>query len=252
MPNYNGSRFIAPAINSVLNQTYSNWELIIVDDKSKDESIDIIQTFVDKDIRIKLYKLDENKGVSYARNFAISKLNGRFMAFLDSDDIWLPEKLEKQLLFMTQNNFSFTYLAYEKINHNGKVIGRVNAPEKISYYDLLKTCYPGCLTVMLDINYLGEVYIPLNTKREDYALWLKLIKKTNSAFGLNQVLAQYRIHSGQSSRIKFHMAKETWNLYRDLEKLSFLKSIFYFLNYAIRGVFRTYITVIARKLNNKH
>jgi len=141
---------------------------------------------------------------------------------------------------MLENHYAFTYLSYEKINSKGEVIGKVNAPAKISYHDLLKTCYPGCLTVMIDAEVLKGMLIPLNTKREDYAFWLKIIKQTQYAFGLDQVMAQYRLHPDQNSRIKLHMAKETWNLYRDIERLSFFKTIYYFSNYAIRGVLRTY------------
>lgn len=239
-PSYNSEKFIAKAIESVLAQTYQNWEMIIVDDKSQDNSIEIIETYIEKDRRIRLIKLKKNTGVAFARNQAIQESKGSYIAFLDSDDLWLSEKLEKQLFFMIENNYLFTYLGYEKINKNGVVIGRVNAPYKTSYYDLLKTCYPGCSTVMLDVNFFGKIYTPLNTKREDYALWLKLVKESGFAFGLNQDLAQYRIHPRQVSRKKFKMAKETWKVYRNLEKLSFVKSIYYFSNYAIRGIFRTY------------
>jgi teichuronic acid biosynthesis glycosyltransferase TuaG len=248
MPNYNGSRFIAIAINSVMSQTYSNWELIIVDDNSSDQSIDVIQPFIDSDSRIMLYQLHKNKGVSYVRNYAISKSKGRFISFLDSDDIWLPQKTEKQLSFMLLNNMSFTYLAYEKVDENGFVVCHVGIPRKVSYHDLLKTCYIGCLTVMLDTNYFEKIQIPLNTKREDYALWLDLLKKVDYAHGFDEILARYRIHTSQNSKNKLHMAEETWRLFRNLEKLSLFKSIYYFSNYSIRGVFRSYIPVFRRKM----
>lgn len=240
-PSYNSEKFIALTIESVLSQTYKNWEMIIVDDKSKDKSNNIIEKYIRIDSRVKLIKLDKNAGVANARNIAIKEAKGNYITFLDSDDLWLPNKLEKQLAFMLDNNYSFTYLGYEKIDQNGKIIGRIDVPQKISYFDLLKTCYPGCLTVMINSIVLNEISIPNNTKREDYAFWLKIIKKTHFAFGLNQVLAQYRIHPEQNSRIKLHMAKETWHLYRNIEQLSFIKSIYYFSNYAIRGVFRTYV-----------
>jgi glycosyltransferase involved in cell wall biosynthesis len=239
-PSYNSEKFIGKTIESVLAQTYQNWEMIIVDDKSTDNSLDIIKNYTEKDQRIRLIKLNNNAGVANARNKAILECKGDYIAFLDSDDLWLPEKLEKQLNFMLENHYAFTYLAYEKINSKGKVIGKVNAPKKIFYHDLLKTCYPGCLTVMIDVKVLKGMLIPLGTKREDYAFWLKIIKHTHYAFGLDQVLAQYRLHPDQNSRIKLHMAKETWNLYRDIERLSFFKTMYYFSNYAIRGVLRKY------------
>lgn len=239
-PSFNSGKFIVNTIESVLAQTYKNWEMIIVDDKSKDNSNEIIERYIEKDPRIKLIKLNKNSGVANARNVAIQESKGNYIAFLDSDDMWLPEKLEKQLSFMIENNYLFTYLGYQKVDENGKVIGKVEAPCKISYKDLLKTCYPGCLTVMINVKALANTSIPTNTKREDYAFWLKIIKTTNFAFGLNQVLAQYRIHPQQNSRVKLHMAKETWRLYRNVEQLSFIKSIYCFSNYAIRGVFRTY------------
>lgn len=239
-PSYNSEKFIGKTIESVLAQTYQNWEMIIVDDKSTDSSTDIIKNYTEKDERIRLIMLNKNGGVASARNKAILECKGDYIAFLDSDDLWLPEKLEKQLNFMLENHHAFTYLSYEKINSKGEVIGKVNAPAKISYHDLLKTCYPGCLTVMIDVEVLKGMFIPLGTKREDYAFWLKIIKQTHYAFGLDQVLAQYRLHPDQNSRIKLHMAKETWNLYRDIERLSFFKTLYYFSNYAIRGVLRTY------------
>jgi glycosyltransferase involved in cell wall biosynthesis len=239
-PSYNSAKFIVSTIESVVNQTYQNWEMIIVDDDSKDGSTDIIKNYTEKDKRIRLIKLNKNVGVANARNQAILECKGDYIAFLDSDDLWLSEKLEKQLNFMLENQYTFTYLSFEKINSVGKVIGKVKAPAKISYHDLLKTCYPGCLTVMIDVKILKGMLIPLGTKREDYAFWLKIIKETQYAFGLDQVLAQYRLHPDQNSRIKLHMAKETWNLYRDIERLSFFKTMYYFSNYAIRGVLRKY------------
>nr|WP_294925877.1 glycosyltransferase family 2 protein [uncultured Flavobacterium sp.] len=240
MPCYNSAMYIADAIKSVQNQTYNDWELLIVNDFSIDSSLNIINKFQKHDTRIKCINNAENVGVACSRNIAIQFSKGDYIAFLDSDDIWLPEKLEKQLCFMVKNNYSFTYLGYEKINKNGEIIGKVIAPDKISYYDLLKTCYPGCLTVMINVKVIKGIPIPLNTKREDYAFWLKIIKETHFAYGLNKVLAQYRIHPHQNSRIKLHMAKETWNLYRNLEKLHLFKAIYYFSNYAIRGILRTY------------
>ena len=239
-PSFNSGKFIANTIESVLAQTYKNWEMIIIDDRSTDNSREIIESYIEKDQRIKLIKLDKNAGVANARNFAIQKSKGNYIAFLDSDDMWLPKKLEKQLSFMIENSYLFTYLGYEKVDENGKVIGKVEAPSKIGYKDLLKTCYPGCLTVMINVEALADSRIPTNTKREDYAFWLEIIKTTNFAFGLNQVLAQYRIHPQQNSRVKLDMAKETWYLYRNIEKLPLIKSIYCFSNYAIRGFFRTY------------
>ncbi len=247
-PLYNSASFIASTINSVIAQTAISWEIIIVDDCSSDNSIEVIQPFIDRDTRIKFIKLEENSGAAVARNTAIEAATGRFIAFLDSDDLWHPEKLEKQIQFMLDKDVAFSFSAYEKIDERGVPFDIVSVPEKISYKQLLKTNVIGCLTAMYDVAKLGKVYMPVNTKREDFATWLAILKKVDYAYGMPDVLAQYRVYASQSSAKKTKMAKENWRLYRDIEQLNFFKSSYYFAHYAVRGLLRTKFPSLARWL----
>lgn len=247
-PLYNCSEFLDETLNSVLVQTYQNWEVIMVDDCSSDNSVLIAQEFVEKDHRIKLIQLEKNSGAAVARNKAIEAATGRFIAFLDSDDLWMPNKLEKQVQFMLDQNIAFSFSAYEKIDEKGVPFDIVSFPEEINYKQLLKTNVIGCLTAMYDVEQLGKVYMPVNTKREDFATWLAILKRVDYAYGMPDVLAQYRVYASQSSAKKTKMAKENWRLYRDIEKLGLLKSAYYFLHYAVRGVLRTKFPRLARLL----
>lgn len=245
-PSYNSEKYISETIDSVLSQTYQNWEMIIIDDVSPDDSSSVIEGYCKKDNRIKLIKLEQNSGAAVARNRAIEEAEGRYIAFLDADDIWKPEKLEKQIEFMRKNNYAFTYTAYEKIDESGLVFGEIGVPLKVSYNQLLKTCVIGCLTAIYDVEKLGKVYMPTNTKREDFATWLNILKKVDFAYGIKQNLSQYRVYKSQSSNKKVKMAKENWKLYREIEKLNIFKAIYYFSHYAIRGILRTKFPKIAR------
>ena len=245
---HNSSAFVSETIESVLNQSLSDWEMIIVDDFSSDDSVQVIQSFVEIDSRIKLIQLGINSGAAVARNIAINVSKGRYIAFLDSDDIWLPDKLEKQLAFMRANNYPFIFAAYDKIDVNGNVFGHVGVPDKVSYFDLLKMCSIGCLTVMYDTEYFGKVTMPLIRKRQDLGLWLMLLKKTDYAFGFNETLAQYRVHTDSISSNKASAAMFTWRLYREVEGLNLIKACYYFSHYALRGLLRTKAPGLARRL----
>jgi hypothetical protein len=247
-PSYNSSQFISESIRSVLSQTFSDWEMIIVDDCSTDHSVEVIQSFVEQDSRIKLIELSENSGAAVARNRAIEAAQGRYIAFLDSDDLWLADKLEKQLAFMHANNYPFTYAAYDKIDEKGQVFGHIGVPDKVAYSDLLKTCSIGCLTAVYDTACFGKVAMPLIRKRQDLGLWLKLLKKTDYAYGLNETLAQYRVRTDSISANKADVAKFTWRLYREAEGLSLIKASYYFSHYAVRGLLRTKAPGLARLL----
>ena len=201
-PSYNSALLIVPTIKSVISQSVGNWEMIIVDDCSSDNSVEVIQSFVERDPRIKLIQLSENSGAAVARNTAIEAAQGRYIAFLDSDDAWLPNKLEKQIAFMQENNYPFTYAAYDKVNESDEVFGHVGVPSKVAYSDLLKSCSIGCLTAIYDTEYFGKVYMPLIRKRQDLGLWLKLLKKTKYAYGLNETLGLYKVRSDSISANK--------------------------------------------------
>lgn len=247
-PSYNSSEFISNTINSVLSQTFHNWELIIIDDCSKDNSIEVISQWCEKDSRIQLIQLTENSGAAVARNKGIEVARGRYIAFLDSDDKWLPDKLEKQLQFMRDNQYNFTFTAYNKVNPDGDYLGELGVPHRIKYSDLLKKCEIGCLTAMYDTEELGKVYMPLIRKRQDLGLWLKLLKQTEYAFGLNQVLASYTVRNDSISSNKRKAAIYTWKLYREVEALPLYKAAYYFSHYAVNGVLRTKFPRIAKAL----
>jgi len=247
-PVYNSSKFVGEAIRSVQAQTFTDWEMIIVDDCSTDNSVQIVEAFVHKDDRIQLIKLATNSGAAIARNSAIEVTQGRYVAFLDSDDLWLPVKLEKQLAFMQANDYPFSYAAYDKVDENGQVFGHIGVPDRVGYSDLLKTCSIGCLTAMYDSEYFGKVYMPLICKRQDFGLWLKLLKKTNYAYGLNETLAQYRVRKDSISANKANAAVFTWRLYREVEGLSLIKAGYYFGHYAVSGLLRTKAPRLARIL----
>ena len=171
-PSYNSSNFIAETIKSVLNQTYQEWEMIIIDDYSSDISINIIEKYIKKDNRIKLLKLEKNVGPAYARNIGIKEAKGKYISFLDSDDIWYPNKLEEQIKFMQKNDLSLTYSSYETIDENNLKINIRFVKEKISYKDMLKSNHIGNLTGIYDCEKIGKYYMD-NVGHEDYTLWLK-------------------------------------------------------------------------------
>jgi teichuronic acid biosynthesis glycosyltransferase TuaG len=238
-PVYNSSAFIADTIQSVLNQTYQNWELLLVDDVSTDDSVAVVQSF--RDERIKLMRLEKNSGPAIARNTAIEAATGRFIAFLDSDDLWLPEKLEKQLQFMLTQNAAVTHTAYEVIDINGKRIGKIiRAPEVIGYRQLLNYNYIGCLTGMFDTEKTGKMLMPDIPKRQDYGLWLAILRQGFKAYYLDEVLAQYRTGRQSVSSNKFDTAKYNWQILRETEGLSFFKAAWHFAVYTLLGIKKYY------------
>ena len=247
-PSYNSSQYTGRTIDSIRSQTYQDWELIIIDDCSTDQSRDVIQYYVNQDSRIKLICLEGNSGAAVARNVGIENAIGRFIAFLDSDDTWHPEKLEKQIAFMLQHNYALSYTQYHQVNENGETIGNLYFPEKTHYYALLKTCTIGCLTAMYDTAKIGKVYFPLIRKRQDFALWLKILKQVEYAYCVPEDLASYTVRSDSISANKWKAAQYNWRLYRDIEKLTFLSSFYYFSHYAIRGIIRSKFKRISKIL----
>jgi glycosyltransferase involved in cell wall biosynthesis len=241
-PNYNGATYIASTIQSVINQTYTNWELIIVDDCSTDNSVDIIEEYIRNDKRIKLYKMHKNNSLpSVPRNFGIEKASGDFIAFLDSDDLWLPDKLQEQIELANKKDAAVVYSYYEKIDHNGVRNNRIiRAPLSVNYKQLLKGDVIGCLTGMYSVNKLGKIYFLHERCGEDYILWLSILKKGYTAYAVPKVLALYRVGHSSISSNKLQTPQRTWKVYRKYEQLSLVKSIFCFIIYAIRG-FRKFI-----------
>lgn len=235
-PSYNASSFIIETIRSVQSQTYTNWEMIIIDDVSKDNTCEIIRREIEKDDRIHLIELKENGGAAIARNTGINHARGKYVAFLDSDDLWLPEKLEKQIAFMQANDIAFSFTSYQIMNQDGVLTDKIiHVPEKINYDGLLKNTIIGCLTVMINIEKLGRIQMPNIRTRQDTATWLKILKKEHYAYGLDEVLSQYRKVENSISSKKLKMAKMNWKLYREIEGLSILRSAWCFVNYAFNG-----------------
>lgn len=227
-PSYKSARFISQTIESVLAQSYQNWEMIIVDDVSPDNSNEIIEEYCKKDSRVKLIKLKQNSGPAVARNRAIEEAQGRYIAFLDADDLWKAEKLEKQMKFMKEKSCALSYSAYETMTEEGTVENKyINPPLKISYKDLLKSNYIGCLTAIYDTQKLGKVYMPLISKRQDYGLWLRILKKTDFAYGVNEPLAIYRIMSNSISSNKFKLLKYHYKLFTEFENINSIKALYY-------------------------
>ncbi len=228
MPTYNCARFIEETINTVINQTYRNWELIIVDDCSKDNTERIVEKLKLKDSRIKYFKFEENQGAAMARTKAMKMAKGDYMAFLDSDDLWVEDKLEKQLKFMNDNNYNFTCTAYMQIDEQGKELGKIiKTKTKVDYNRLLLDCPVGNSTVMYNVDSLGKFEVPNIRKRNDDALWLQILKKEKYIYGMPEVLMKYRIRQNSISRNKLDLVKYHWQLYRKIEHLSVIRSVFH-------------------------
>lgn len=228
-PSYNASHYIEETIQSVLNQTYQNWEMIIVDDISTDDTVNIINKYCKIDDRIHLFILDEKGGASLARNKAIRESKGQYIAFLDADDIWKQNKLERQVQFMQENNCAFSYHNYDLIDENSKSLNiRRLAPSSITLKRALIGCSIGCLSAMYDANKVGLVQIKRIDKRNDDALWFKILEKCGKGILLNESLALYRVSSNSlSSGSKVKLLKYHYNLYRTIMEFNPFKSIFY-------------------------
>ncbi|MBN8235215.1 glycosyltransferase family 2 protein [Halobacillus kuroshimensis] len=237
-PAYHAAGQIMETIRTVQHQTYTNWEMIIVDDCSEDETVSVVKRAQEKDDRIRLICLHENKGPAFARNRAIESARGRYLAFLDSDDLWMPEKLEKQLSFMKAKHAAFTFTAYKMMKENGEETNLIfKAPIEVTYKDLLKNTSIGTLTVMLDRRRFGSIRMPLYRDcSEDYGLWLMLLSSGSTAYGLNEPLAFYRKCSDSLSSNKWKSAKKTWNTYRKVKGINGVRSFWYFMNYTVHGV----------------
>lgn len=213
MPSYNSAKYVKDSIESVLNQTYTNWELLIVDDCSKDQTVEIIKSF--KDERIRLFQNPTNSGAAISRNRALREAKGKWIAFLDSDDIWLPNKLEGQLKFMIDNNYSFTYTDY-RICLNGKWENVIHtSPNKINFRKIKKYCYFSTITVIYDASKVGLIQIGDIRKNNDYAMWLKALQKVD-AYRYSKCLSYYIKHNDSiTSGSKFKLIKWHYVLFKN-------------------------------------
>lgn len=239
-PVYNAARFIQETIDSVLAQTYTEFELILVDDCSRDDSVAIIQKNQQNDPRIKLVQLPENSGAAVARNAGIAAARGQYIAFIDSDDCWAENKLTKQLGFMKKNAVSFSYTNFALVNEDGSIIkDKVDLPLALDYAGLLKNTAIACSTVVIDRNAIGDFRMPLVRKGQDTATWLMLMRERQiAAFGLDEVLNYYRQVAGSISSNRFAALKRTWHTYRNIEKLPLVKSLYYFSCYVFNAIKR--------------
>ncbi|HOD27262.1 MAG: glycosyltransferase family 2 protein [Bacteroidales bacterium] len=235
-PCYNSVDFISQTIDSVIAQTYTDWEMIIVDDNSKDNSPEIIQAYCRKDPRIKYIRTERPSGSpTLPRNIGLKHARGRFIAFLDSDDMWLPTKLEEQLKLFRENKVAIVYSNYEKISEEGKRGNRIiKAPAKADYKTLLKGNVMGCLTVMYDSEKVGKRFFD-SIGHEDYAVWLSILKEGYTAKNTNTVTALYRVRRQSVSSNKWDVLSWQWNIYVKVEKTGIPKAIYYFINYAVRA-----------------
>lgn len=225
MPSYNTASYIAETVQSVLAQTYQNWELIIVDDCSTDDTDEVIKPFL-ADGRIRYFKNEKNSGAAVSRNRALREAKGKWIAFLDSDDLWLPEKLEKQIAFMEENGYHFSYTDYMEIDEASKPNGKkVTGPQRITKAGMFNYCWPGCLTVMYDAETVGLIQIADIKKNNDYAMWLKACKKTD-CYLLDESLAKYRKRTGSISNHGYmKLVKWHYKLFREAENQNPVSSI---------------------------
>ena len=251
-PVYNSEIFIKATIESVLAQSFTNWELILINDCSTDSSKVILEMYERSDKRIKLVNMAGNGGAARARNRGIEFSQGRFIAFLDSDDLWAKDKLEYQINYMLVNSVDFSFTSYDKMNDVGAVFEEIGVPERVTYQQLLKIQVIGCLTAVYDTQHFGKIYMPDIRKRQDWGLWLTLLKKTKYAYGIQKSLAHYRVLNNSLSSNKLNSAVYTWKLFRDVEKLGIFRAIFYFSSYAVTSSLRSKWPSVARKLGFLH
>ena len=234
-PVYACEKYIRQTIESVVSQTFTNWEMILVDDCSPDGSAQIIAEYMQQDHRIRYIKLPQNAGAAIARNTALAEANGRYIAYLDADDIWLPNKLERQLDFMERNNVHFSCCDYEKIEHDGTPLNRtIHMPKTITYEQLLRNTIIQTVGVIVDTKYVEKSLLVMpNVRRgQDSATWLQMLRNGVEFVGQNEVLAQYRRVPQSLSSNKFNAIKRTWYLYRGVERLPVLKSLWCMIGWA--------------------
>lgn len=238
-PTYNCAKFIARTLDSVKAQTYQNWEMIIVDDCSQDNTREIVEEYIKDDPRIKYYLLDTNSGAAVARTTAMKLAEGAYMAFLDSDDIWMPDKLERQISWMQENGYAFSCTAYEQIDEDDRPLNRtIKTIKKTDYNRLLLDCPVGNSTVVYDVGKMGKFEVPNIRKRNDDALWLQMLKKEKYIWGMPDVLMKYRIRQNSISSNKLKVIKYHWILYRDIEHLSVIRSAFHIFWWCVIKVLR--------------
>lgn len=239
MPTYNCGPFIEESIATCQAQSWQNWELIVMDDCSTDDTEERVERMAREDSRIHYHRLAENSGAAVARTEAMRIAQGKYIAFLDSDDLWLPAKLQRQITFMQENGYHFSCTDYEQIDETGKPNGTViRCKPKADYNAVLLTCPVGNSSVVYDVEALGKFEVPNIRKRNDDALWLQILKKEKYIRGINEVLMQYRVRSSSLSSNKLSLVKYHWKLYREIEKLSVIRSAYHIAVWGFLKLFR--------------
>lgn len=238
MPSFNTGKYIENSIRSVQSQTYTNWELIIVDDCSTDDTDVVIKSLL-RDKRIRYLKNKENSGAAITRNYALREAKGKWIAFLDSDDLWFPDKLEKQTKFMENNSYHFSYTKYEEIDENDKETGiTVTGPWKITKQGMYRYCWPGCLTVMYNRIQVGEIQAADLKKNNDYALWLKVCEKAD-CYLLKEVLGKYRKRQGSISNHRY-ITLMSWHykLFKEGQEMPVYQAVICTVRNMIFGIYK--------------
>ena len=248
-PVHNSAQYIEATLDTVLQQTYTHWEMILIDDCSEDTSVAIVEKFMQSDARFKLIRNLEKSGPGITRNKGITAAQGQFITFLDSDDLWFPNFLETSLNTCLDNNFEFVFSSYERKDENlNPLISDFIVPEKVTYNDVLKSCPILCSSTFLDIRRIGKHYMPNLKKRQDWCLFLSVLKEVEYAHGIQKPMAIYRMRKDSISRNKLKLIPYVWKVYRDVEKLSLIRS-FYLLNiWSLNGFKKYYVkTRITKK-----
>ncbi len=237
-PAFRAASFIGETIKSVIAQTYPNWEMLIAEDCSPDDTREVIRQWALAEPRVKLVAVERNGGPALARNAALELAEGRWIAFLDSDDLWLPDKLERTIAHAQAHQAALVFTGFRRISADGSATGHyVSVPRTLSYQQLLGNTAIATSTVLLDRNVVGEVRMK-KTYYDDFDCWLQILKRGHLAFGLDQDLMRYRVMNQSVSRNKRRSALHVWRAYRDLEKLNLPLSLWYFSRYAVRGLLK--------------
>jgi teichuronic acid biosynthesis glycosyltransferase TuaG len=236
MPAHNSEALLGESVRSVAAQTYGDWELVIVDDASTDGTLAAARAMAAEEPRIRIVALEQNAGAAEARNRGIEAASGQYLAFLDSDDLWLPNKLAIQVEFMRSTGAGFCFAEYRRMGVDGVLGNPVRIPKAVNYERLLRGNPIGCLTVVLDRFQIPSVSMP-QIKHEDYVTWLRILKQGHIAYGVQQDVARYRVTAASLSGDKRRAASWTWNIYRRVEGLSLLKSAWCFLHYTARAIY---------------
>ena len=242
VPVYNVENFIVETMDSVLAQTYHNWELLLVEDCSSDNTVTLIRQYMEKtgDPRIRLIRQPSNMGAARARNKGLKEANGRYISYLDADDLWVPEKLEKELAFMKEKDAVFAFTGYEFADETGKGMGKVvHVPEKLTYKQALSNTTIFTTTVMFDLEKLPREQLEMPVmKSEDTALWFRVLRSGVTAYGLDENLVKYRRAGKSLSSNKLEAIRRIWNLYRRAEGMNVINSAWHFCFWALRAVKR--------------